>query len=253
MKIGYRTAGLKDMKWKESFSILNEIGYNFVEICLEESEVLKGEKDKVEEVKSLLKENNLKASISYHGDKVPLAKKIENTYKAIDFAGKLSVDTVIINSETVEPGKEKEQFRDLVSRYQNFCKYAGEKNIKLAVEPEPDLVIHGLKETLQLLEEVNSPYLGVNLDIGHAYITDNDLNKVINELQDSLIYTHLEDISGKVHQHLLPGEGDINFEELIKSLEDIEYEGPLVFDLFGMEENQIEYAKKAYSYINTII
>lgn len=252
MKLGYRTSGLGDRSWKRCFSILNEIGYEMVEICLEDSEVLEDKGPEADTVKEWLQQNDLEASISYHGDNVSLSRKIKNTYKAIEFAGDLGVNTVIINAESVKPGKKEQQLEKISDRFQNFCKEAKKEGVTLAVEPEPDLVIHGLKDTLKLLKEVNSPQLGVNLDIGHVFITDGDLPEVINKLEDAIVYTHLEDISGKVHKHLLPGAGDIDFEELITSLKNINYDGPLVFDLFGLGNNHIEYAKQAYSYLEEI-
>ncbi len=253
MKLGYRTTGLEDVSWEKSFSILNKIGYDFVEICLEGSEVLKGGDPKADQVKTWLNKNELEASISYHGDDVSLKEKIENTYKAIEYAGQLPVEIVIINAEAVKPGQKQEQFDDLISRYRDFCAAAKEEDIILAVEPEPDLVVHGLEDTLQLLKEVNSSHLGVNLDVGHAYITDDDLAKVINQLGDSIIHVHLEDIANKKHKHLIPGHGDIDFHNLISSLKDINYNGPLVFDLFGLDENNIECAEKSYSFLKKIL
>ena len=51
----------------------------------------------------------------------------------------------------------------------------------------------------------------MNLDVGHAAVTDPDPAATIRELGSAIVHLHLEDIRERVHRHLFFGEGDIDF------------------------------------------
>ena len=86
-----------------------------------------------------------------------------------------------------------------------------------------------------MMQQVGSPRLRVNLDIGHAQVTDDDPAETIRQLGDAIVHLHLEDIEGRIHRHLPFGQGDIDFAAVRHALQDIGYEGPYVADLFGQE------------------
>jgi sugar phosphate isomerase/epimerase len=113
------------------------------------------------------------------------------------------------------------------------------------LEPEPLLVVGSSPEMLAMMQAVGSPQLKVNLDVGHAQITDDDVATTIRELGSSIVHLHLEDIKGRVHKHLPFGEGDMDFGAVRRALDDIGYVGPYVVDLFGLEAAPSEVAADA--------
>jgi sugar phosphate isomerase/epimerase len=96
-----------------------------------------------------------------------------------------------------------------------------------------------------MMYAVESPRLKVNLDIGHARVTDDDLAASIRQLGSSIVHLHLEDIQGRVHRHLAFGKGDIDFAAVRQALKDIGYAGPYVADLFGQSEDPLQVAAQA--------
>lgn len=165
----------------------------------------------------------------------------------------MSAPLVIFNTEKRQQTQKEKQMLSVINRCRDFSQKAEAYGIKLAIEPEPGQVTHGIEETLLLLSEVNSPNLGVNLDIGHAYITDSNLLNTIDQLQNSIFHTHIEDISNGVHKHLLPGEGDINLKAVIGTLQKIGYQGSLTFDLFGLGADYQRYVREAFEYISDLM
>jgi len=231
------------------------IGYDAVEICLEGSQVLTTGPgpEMLSNVRTWLNDTGLQiASVSYHGDADPLKHRIENTFTAIEIARQLPASIVVMNSERKIPGQEEKQFSDLISRCQDFAAAAEQAGVFLALEPEPGTVIHGTAEMLRLLEAVNSPRLKVNLDIGHAYITDPDLATSIRQLGDAIVHTHIEDIADKVHKHLLPGTGEMDLPKVMRTFLETGYDGYFVFDLFGLGTRYEQYARQAYEYMQDI-
>ena len=50
------------------------------------------------------------------------------------------------------------------------CVELAEKlQIKLLIEPEPELMIETFGQYLQFMQRIESPWVGLNFDIGHAY------------------------------------------------------------------------------------
>ena len=96
-----------------------------------------------------------------------------------------------------------------------------------------------------MIEQVASPRLCVNLDIGHAFLTDDDVDASIRMLGDRIVHLHLEDMASGVHRHLPFGQGEIDFAAVRAALEEIGYAGPYVIDLFGQDRPPEEVAAKA--------
>lgn len=57
------------------------------------------------------------------------------------------------------------------------------------------------------------------------------LNEFVKEVGDKIITTHVSDYDFKDERHWLPGEGDIDWRELISSLEEVGYSGPLLYEV----------------------
>ena len=97
-------------------------------------------------------------------------------------------------------------------------------------------VLTGGTLVLAMLAGVGSSALKVNLDLGHAQVTDDDPIMSIRQLGSNIVHLHLEDIKDRVHKHLLFGQGDIDFVGVRQALVDIGYQGPYVVDLFGLSD-----------------
>ena len=72
-------------------------------------------------------------------------------------------------------------------------------------------------------------------------------------MRDSIHHFHLEDIAAtREHHHLLPGKGAINFSNVLKAIEDIEYDGFITIELYPYEDQPIEAARQALSYLQAV-
>jgi sugar phosphate isomerase/epimerase len=183
------------------------------------------------------------ASVSYHGDVEPPAERRANQERTIRAAQWLGADIVVLNGErTVDRER---QWPEHVRRFQALCRPAEEAGVVLAVEPEPLLVIASTQDMVEMLAAVDSPRLRVNLDVGHAQLTDENLADSVRRLGPAIVHLHLEDIRGRVHRHLPFGEGDIDFAALRRALAEIGYAGPYVADLFGLPADPAAVAAQA--------
>jgi len=103
----------------------------------------------------------------------------------------------------------------------------------LLVEPEPGLLIESTEQYLAFAERIQSPHLGLNFDIGHMYCVGEDPAHSIRRLARHIRHVHLEDIAAtRVHQHLIPGEGAIDFTEVLAALREVNYRGWVTIELY---------------------
>ncbi|MGQ9631728.1 MAG: sugar phosphate isomerase/epimerase family protein [bacterium] len=239
MKIGYRTASFGDSPLENTLDILAEAGCQGVELCFEQVELnpLDIVKSGPERIKSLLDSKGLEiASVSLHTDFVNDPRNYCGLMDAIGAAQQLCCGILIVSSGRLDRGAKDRQMSALKCRLEGLLRAAEGEDICLAIEPEPDLILESTEDALKLLEDMKSPTLKVNFDVGHAHCTDPNVLKSIRDLGPNIVHVHLEDIRGKVHRHLIPGEGEINLPAVIDALNSIGFDGYCTIDLFDVED-----------------
>src|SRR5262249_61277354 len=75
------------------------------------------------------------------------------------------------------------------------AEHAVKEGVLLLVEPEPGLLIETADQFLELMEHIDSPAVGMNFDIGHAYCVGDDPAATIPRLAKYIRHFHLEDIA----------------------------------------------------------
>ena len=247
MKFGFRTGGFSEWKVEDVLKELAGIGFDGAELCLEPADMRPENfsRDKANDLRKFVGKIGLEiASVSYHADFEQLDQRITNTFKSIDITNWLGADVLIINSERLDESKKEEQWNDLVIRLKQLTTHADNLGVNVAIEPEPLQIIGDTDDMILMMEAVDSPNLRVNLDVGHAYITDPNLTESIKKLGSTIIHAHIEDIKDKIHNHLELGQGDINFAEMHSAFMEIGYEGYYVVDLFRLGDDPVGVASR---------
>jgi sugar phosphate isomerase/epimerase len=92
-------------------------------------------------------------------------------------------------------------------------------DVMLLVEPEPGLLIEKFEQYLEFAGRVDHPALGLNFDVGHAYCVADDPAAWVPRLVGHTKHYHVEDIAAtRVHHHLVPGEGAIDFAAVLTAI-----------------------------------
>jgi sugar phosphate isomerase/epimerase len=134
------------------------------------------------------------------------------------------------------------------------AKVAEEEGVQVLVEPEPGLLIENSRQFKGFMKNINSDHIGLNFDIGHFYCVNEDPEKLVHELSDYIGHFHLADIAGsRVHNHLIPGRGSIDFRPVLDAMDDIGYDGFVTVELYPYQENPVQAAKEAYDYLCSVI
>ena len=132
---------------------------------------------------------------------------------------------------------------------------AEEDDVKVLIEPEPGLLIENSRQFKKLMTKILNPKnVRLNFDIGHFYCVNEDPAKVVLELSDYIEHFHLADIAHtRIHNHLIPGRGAIDFRSVFDAMDDIGYRGFVTVELYPYQDNPIEAAKEAYDYLCNIL
>src|SRR5210317_633342 len=130
---------------------------------------------------------------------------------------------------------------------------AQELDIKILVEPEPDLLMENTREFKEFIVDIKSPAIGVNFDIGHFFCAGEDPSEAFEELFEWIGHVHLEDIaSNRAHNHLILGRGAIQFQEVFKTMINLGYEGDISLELYPYVDTPEEAGRESLNYLRTL-
>jgi sugar phosphate isomerase/epimerase len=204
------------------------------------------------EVAATAKDLELDAwSYSYHADYIRDDEVLDRTIQAIRLTPTVGTDTFVFSGGRVDKlAYPQEEWRTLVTRTRVLAREAQANGVRLALEPEPGFICGTSAQLLRLMDEVDSPSLCCNMDVGHAFLCDPFPLESIRELGDRIVHCHLEDMRRGVHDHLLPGDGDMDLPAFVRALEALGCSGPAALDLYGYDYEQV--APGAMKYLRAV-
>ncbi|WP_226023007.1 sugar phosphate isomerase/epimerase family protein [Halomicrobium salinisoli] len=164
------------------------------------------------------------------------AWRVDYTKRAIDLASAVGAPAVCVATGRPLPGNPPEQAREyLLDSLAEITDHAEAAGVSVGIEFEPELLVECTGEVMELVDDVGSDALGVNLDVGHAAVYGDDPAESIRQCAGNITGVHLEDIDGGLrgkHYHRIPGEGDLDFDAMFAALDDIGYDGFATLELY---------------------
>jgi sugar phosphate isomerase/epimerase len=112
--------------------------------------------------------------------------------------------------------------------------YASARRVRLCVEHVPGRALPTAASTLDWLQQLSHPHLGLLLDVGHCLISSEDAADVVRRAGERLGYVHLDDNDGTDDLHWPLLTGRLTQEQLaavMTALRDIGYRGALALEL----------------------
>ena len=177
-------------------------------------------------------------------------EQLKDVLRVIEVAAAVDGAVVTIHANRgTEKDRTAEELRPevwsgILANLEKCVAQAEKSGVRLAIETEMGLLLDHPDQALQLIAEIDSPTLGYNFCTAHivpAISEDDDLSKVVERSEGRIYSTHMADIEGRIHKHLVPGEGDIDFPDMLARLRAAGFDGYLNFDLYPYADRP-EYA-----------
>ena len=272
MKLGCDTALFSQLNLDGALKHIAWAGYEGAEICFQETWIrhieLNTNQSYIDEVKSAAMKYRLELlAISTgfgpgfqertHEDRIKILTKV------FDVAVKLSIPTVTIRPFGKQDDKKTtEQEFDYIRK---LSVQAESRGITLAVKPHVASSIYNIAMTIQMLDEINSPALGVNLDLLQIYKSGEDPSDAVLRIGKRIVHSHFHDAlkalrfvppsdSRETGEEEIPGRGDIDCPKIFRLLKDIGYNKAIDFQTVSARRyplwRRVGIAAEARGYLN---
>jgi sugar phosphate isomerase/epimerase len=182
--------------------------------------------------------------------------RVEHTKRALTLAKELGAKCI-----TTEPGGPVEKGQSWAAALKLFvemikpvAEHAAREGVMLLVEPEPDLLIEKAEQFEEFMKHIDSPAIALNFDIGHFYCVGDDPAATVARLAQYTRHYHLEDIAAtRVHHHLVPGEGAIDFKGTLQAIQATGYKDWITVELYPYVDDPDPAARTAYSRVTELL
>lgn len=148
--------------------------------------------------------------------------------------------------------------RVLMLRLVELCKrladLAASKGIRLAFEPEPGMFIDTMEKFAELHAKVNHPAFGLTMDVGHLVcLGELPVRKHLEAWKHVLWNVHIEDMKRGIHDHLMFGEGDVDFDDVFAGLRAANYTGGVYVELSRHSYDAVNTARRAKAFLDRYV
>ncbi|MGC8603944.1 MAG: sugar phosphate isomerase/epimerase family protein [Desulfomonilaceae bacterium] len=277
MKLSFSTNGFTEYSVFEAIEQIADIGFEGVELLADAPHLyadslstrdLEKLKDAIDRTGLKVANINANTAMGWYGrdfweplfepslanpDKELRHWRLDYSKKCVDLAYFIGAPSISVTSGRCVPNFDPEMSMDFLREsLMELVEYAEERSIRIGIEYEPGLLVERYEELAYVLEDVHSPWLGANLDLGHSHVLGEDPSMVIKGLGHKIFHVHLEDIKARKHYHLVPGKGDMDFPKLLKILRDSGYNGFATVELYTYLKCPEEAAYEAFKFLRNI-
>jgi|CZKQ01.1.fsa_nt_gi sugar phosphate isomerase/epimerase len=119
---------------------------------------------------------------------------------------------------------------DSINRIARRCRELGV--ICVLENKLPHLLFGNTSDILWILDGINGAEVGVCLDTGHAFLSG-DVHNLTHKLAGHLRMVHAHDNGGIRDDHLPPGDGKIDWTQLLQDLVAVHFHGPFILEMAG--------------------
>lgn len=178
----------------------------------------------------------------------------ELIFKTLQFASDLGASNISITSGRLlggmPPDKAMKQFAESIKP---VLDHADRLRINVGIECEPGLYLEYTAELREWIDRLKHPCFGANLDIGHSQVMGESISEAIALLGERIWNLHVEDIPGRKHYHMIPGEGTLDWLAMRDALRGIDFQRYLTVELYTHTAEPQIAAEKSFQFLSDIL
>jgi sugar phosphate isomerase/epimerase len=282
LKLAFSSNAFRAHSFEETVAILAGIGYDGVELMTDGPHAWPPDvtAEKVASMRSALERHRLVLSnvnafmmCSYRDPRTGRAgtfhwpswidpdeqireARIRHTIASVEIGAALGAKTVSTEPGGPVEGRPRPEMYALFAKgLERAARRAQELGVTVLVEPEPALLIEKGHEYDEFESGwVTFPGVGLNFDMGHFYCVGEDPAALIRRFGRRARHFHLEDIAAdRVHFHLPPGKGAMDFGAIFAALREVGYDGWVTIELYPFQEDAPQVAREAFDYVRPFL
>ncbi len=268
----YEKAFDPNISWKERLNRAKSLGFDYVEISIDETDERLSRLDWTKEQKKQLLLDVWESGVQIRSmclsahrrfpfgskDSAVRQKAKEIMDKAIDFASQLGIRVIQLAGYDVYY---EDSTPDSVKRFVDGMVYASEKaekaQVMLAMEIMDTPFMNSITKHLEYEKVIHSPWYKVYPDLGNLSAwKENDPKAELEKGIDSIVAVHLKDTLSPdghfkgVFKGVEFGKGCVDFIERFKDLNRLNYKGPFMIEMWHKDgTNDVEEIKKAIDFL----
>jgi L-ribulose-5-phosphate 3-epimerase len=275
MLLGYNTNGLAHHDPFQAVELLADIGYRSVALTLDHGPLnpfagdfraqlhaMRQRLDRLSLVsvvetgaRYLLDPNHKHEPTLVSAEAVGRERRIDFLRRAIDAAHELGSDCVSLWSGVVhDAAPDAIVWQRLIDGLNATLDYAASRDVTLGFEPEPGMFIDTMPRFDELSARLGHERFELTLDLGHLHCQrELPLTGYLQRYADRLVNVHIEDMRGGVHEHLMFGEGEIDFPPLMRYLSQCGYVGGVHVELSRHSHEGPRAARRAFVFLRELL
>ena len=277
MRLGYNTNGLAHHRLLDAIDLLADEGYASVAITLdagaldpyEEPAILARQ---VQQVRAALDRRGLgrvietgcalppqsapQARPDPDGSRPVASRAAGRLPAAVDRPGRRPRGRggLILVRTAPEPVEEDEGLARLAEALKPVLGHAERADMPLAFEPEPGMFIDTLERFARLDERVRHPLFDLTIDVGHVHCSaEGDIAGLLRRWRTRIRNIHIEDMVQGVHEHLMFGQGTMEFPPIFRALHEISYQGAVHVELSRHSHMAVEAVRASAAFLKPMM
>lgn len=269
----YEKAMPNSLGWEEKIQMAQELGFDFIEISIDESDErlqrLDWKDADIYQLRHLCEKYGLPLQsmcLSAHrrfpfGSEDPAVRQQAHTImeKAINLAYKLGIRCIQLAGYDVyyEPQSQATHQR-FIDGMRTAAKMAERAGVMLGVEIMDTPYLNSLSKFEVLKKAIPSPFFMAYPDVGNITGWNYDTCTELKLSSEHIVQVHLKDtrkvsVDGKGQfRDLVIGEGQVDFPAVFRTLAEINYQGPMVLEMWAQDELWVENLRIAKSRLETM-
>ncbi|MGR5334936.1 L-ribulose-5-phosphate 3-epimerase [Vibrio gigantis] len=269
----YEKALPNELSWEDKLATTKELGFDFLEISVDESDERRSRLDwndeEVYALRRLCEKHGVPLQsmcLSAHrkfpfGSADPAIREqaVIHMEKAISLAYKLGIRTVQLAGYDVyyEPA-DKVTHQRFIEGMKLSAQLAERSGVMLAVEIMDTDYLNSLSKFEVLSREVNSPYFTAYPDVGNISGWNYDIVTELKLSKPHITQIHLKDTYKVTDEYqgqfrdLVIGDGEVDFNAIFETLKETECVVPLVIEMWAQDERWKENILTAQKHLNEV-
>jgi len=245
-RLGYNTNGFAHHRLDDALHVIAELGYRAVALTPDANHLPPDHTSdaQLRTTRALLEQLDLAVVVETGARYVldprrkhrPTLVDAESTERArrLDFLVRCAEIAVALGGDTISlwsgiPAADvppDDAWRFLTEGVVRLHERIAPLGVRIAIEPEPGMLVSGLADWEQLRDSASIPDLGLTLDVGHVPCTESiSAGEAIRRYASALRTVHLDDTRNGVHEHLQIGDGDLDWADIIHALDEVRFAG----------------------------